>query len=245
MNDEFLTQSPPPLSDEFIEKLYANISKEHEQPTRMFDSAIFRRTGWQVALVSLFLFAVTFTFSQPARGALLSFIREIAGFLFEEGGESPVPSNPTENAQITVYTLPEIDLAEARARMPVEFGIPTYLPDGYDFEDAAGPQTSKSWVVLSWRNPKADSISLLVHLAETYPDYPQPVAEGAIEEISINEHSGVLIRGSWHDDQWEEDGSITIRWTANDLVYSLSWRAGYSTNNLSIEELLQVAESIR
>ena len=86
MDDNFLYQNRPPVRAGFGESLYSRISSLPLQRVRTGNTL---RIALKFLGVSMILFAVLFTFSQPVRASVLHWLKDIAGFIIEERDSLP------------------------------------------------------------------------------------------------------------------------------------------------------------
>jgi len=248
MNDDFLYRVRPVLRPKFAAELYERISKPAESRSLLERLLKLRlsRPVLQGALVLLLVLVSTLVAYQPARATVLHWLREVAGFLFDEGGESPIPE---DWSQVTIGYPTPLGLEQAQSQLPFELRLPTYIPENFATDSQV--IASGNWALTGWytnQTNQGEAIILLVQPVESYPDWAQPVGEGSLEEITVNGQPGALIRGQWFGDQWQEDCGLTLKWQQDDLVYTLSWFAATSRGEpqsvLPLEELLHMAESI-
>lgn len=137
-----------------------------------------------------------------------------------------------------------MSLAEARAVMPFDFALPTYLPAGLtgSVERVQVAQSPLVMVKIVWRDARNGFVQLSVYPAG--PEKPQAlVGPESSETIQVNGQEALLVHGGWDGQSrtWsEEAGVITLFWTVNDVRYRL---LAYS-KLVSPDELVAIAESI-
>lgn len=235
---------------------------------------------WKFALSTLILltaFAFTLALSEPIRARTLELIREIAGFRVEERSESPIKSldqnetSPTQAAVIdsvtdpggvstspmkvepTVYIIPTVPVTDMIKNLPFQFGLPTWVPNGYILDESVGIATSNNWVSLVWNHPNLSEIELLIE--REYSGYNIPAGVNSSEEIHINGAPALLIQGFWDaDHQWDPKRGISLDWQKEGHHYRLNYtERGTAHNEIIpikgemkkiIEELVKMAESV-
>ena len=236
MDDKFLYQNRPPLRSGFGENLYARISSPH--PRRETQKTILRLALRFVAL-TLILFAVLFTFSQPVRAGVLNWIRQIAGFEIREIDSLPT----TEKSE---YIPPDLrdSLADILDDLPYTLALPAYLPEGFSFEDKV--DLVKTSVFMRWMNEDGDEILMLVDT-----DHGQQYVTGtdAAQEIQVNGQPALLFQGGYDKEHnWDPDlQMINVVQRKDDLIYWLIYNQN-SDNKFDDtafkDELIQMIASI-
>ncbi len=126
-----------------------------------------------------------------------------------------------------------------------------WVPEGYVLDQNVG--VTKSWVSMDWNNSNKSEIEMLVE--QEYTGYNLPAGEGSSEEIKINGQSALLIRGFWHDGQWDPGRGIMIGWVKEGHFYRLNYYEREPSHNeikpiegdmeVIIKELIRMAESVR
>ena len=283
MNDDFLYKSRPPVRKTFADSLYRRLQTldTNQQKGDITMKHTGKQGGvWKFALPILTLlttFAFAFAFSESVRAMTLEFVREIAGFTVEERSESPLKTldqnetthtqavviNPetdpgsvlpsTPKGEPTVYTVPTVPVTDMIKNPPFQFGLPTWVPDGYILDESAGIATSNNWVSLVWNNPNLSEIELLIE--REYTGYNIPAGENSSEEILINGTPALLIQGFWDTDhQWDPKRGVSLDWQKDGHHYRLNYTERETAHheivpikgNIEkiIEALVKIAESI-
>lgn len=210
MDDKFLYQSRPPVRSGFGENLYARISSPHLRRETQKTTLKF---ALRFAALTLLLFSVLFTFSQPVRAGVLNWIRQIAGFEIRE-----IDSLPT--TEKSVYVPPDIrdSLADILDDLPYTLELPAYVPDGFLFEDKV--DLVKSSVFMRWMNKEGDEILMLVDT-----DHGQQYVMGtdAAQEVQVNGQPALLFQGGYDKEHnWDPDlQMINVVQRKGDLIYWL------------------------
>ena len=229
------------------------------------------------ALFILVALAFIFAVSGPVRARALEWIRIVAGFTVEERAECPIKAvsagefSPTRTAVAssagavgtatpsptiivpTVYSVPTLSLPEVLKNPPFQFGLPTWVPDGYTLDQTVGVANSKDWVSFGSSNSNLSEIEMLVE--QEYSGYTLPAGEGSSEEIEINGKPALLIRGVLGCPRSVElKLRISLDWIENGLYYRLNYfqrgAAHYEVQPIEgdtgpiIQELTRMAESI-
>jgi len=251
VNDDYLYQVRPPVRRTFVVNLRRRLSEQYpeigSQKIAGFSMARFfvRSLSWKVALLFLLLLtALVFTVSEGARAQVLQWIETVAGFNVEERSESPLKDLETGVIQPTIQSVPTRTLPEVLANPPFSFGLPAWVPDGYELDNQVAIAKSKTWVSLTWRNPEGGQIIMLVE--KEYTGYNIPAGVDSSEEIEINGQPALLILGNWDShSQWEWDPSrgIAIYWIQDGRHYRLVYSQHDPVSNQTqpIEEVMKVA----
>lgn len=211
------------------------------------------RPGWAAAAAALvLLFAVLVT---PLGQTAMAGFMAVFNLGRTEVSITPAsePSALLATAEVRSTAVPEaLTLESAGERLPFSLLRPAYLPTGYQLRDVTGytfPDLP-AWL------PQPFSVEL-VYADEggsefTLRLYPVRLGEGdraattrmnleaapiqAVREVDVNGQPGVLLQVGSGDTQasWQE-----VVWEQADLVAALS------TSDLSEEQLLRVARSVR
>lgn len=262
VHDEFLHTLRADPRPAFAEELYTRIA--YQRRGRMLPRMkLFapRRMVWATTALCLVVAVVGWA-SPTARAEVMAALRQIGGLAFDELDAYPQGwADPVDPKMI----VPEetLSIADARARLPFAFGLPTWVPDGFVLIDEARvmffneqPHNAQ----FMWRKDDPEdpniwtTITLLVE--------PRKGGEGSIvigrgsaEEVQINGEPAALVRGAWNADthQWETNditpqtelsgigNMINLHWVANDVGYHLSG----VKDSVSEEDLIRLADSIR
>lgn len=210
MNDNFLYQNRPPVRSGFGENLYASISSSH--PRRETQKTILK-FALRFAALTLLLFAVLFTFSQPVRAGVLNWIRQIAGFEIRE-----IDSLPT--TEKSVYVPPDLrdSLADILDDLPYTLELPAYIPEGFLFEDKV--DLVKTSVFMRWMNEGGDEILMLV---DTDNGQQYVMGTDAAQEVQVNGLPAILFQGGYDKEHnWDPDlQMINVVQRKGDLIYWL------------------------
>ena len=210
MNDNFLYQNRPPVRSGFGENLYASISSPH--PRRETQKTILK-FALRFAALTLLLFAVLFTFSQPVRAGVLNWIRQIAGFEIRE-----IDSLPT--TEKSVYVPPDLrdSLADILDDLPYTLELPAYIPEGFLFEDKV--DLVKTSVFMRWMNEGGDEILMLV---DTDNGQQYVMGTDAAQEVQVNGLPAILFQGGYDKEHnWDPDlQMINVVQRKGDLIYWL------------------------
>ncbi len=246
--DDFLYQNRPPIRKEFADGLYRRLSLE-EKERKVFLTKQTSSWVWRFAVALMLIAALLFTLSTDVRANVLEWIKTVAGFQVDERAESPLK----EAAQPTIYPVTVVHLPKALQNPPFSFGMPQYLPEGYQLQDDVGIASSESWISMVWENHDGSEIDLLVQ--KGYSENPIPVGVDSTREIQIHGQPALLIFGFWNENHaWDPDRSVALHWQTKDLHYTLTFWARYGVHGplkpvedieAATEDLVKIAESIQ
>jgi hypothetical protein len=232
MNDEFLTRfrkSPP---QEFSEALYERIMTEMNTQ-RNFK---LRRMTFAAAICIALIAALVF--SPSARAAFNSLVRQIGGMTFI-GPDETVTQTPIPESEITIVPEEILPLDEARAKVPFDISLPTWVPEGFMMATSVRISyfgTKYTPVEITWygSDPRVGNIILTVgQQVEWLVDMDH------LQEVQINGEPAGLTGGGWDADSGQWLGSnATLTWMKGDVMYQLS------SPGAPVEELIRMAESI-
>lgn len=211
MDDNFLYQNRPPVRSSFGENLYTHISSLPIRKTRVEKTS---RFALKFVFISMTLFAVLFTFSQPVRANVLHWLKDIAGFIIEERDSLPSVvsegSLPSDHHRSLLEDV--IDL------LPYELAIPAYVPEGFLAENRV-EKTGDS-IFMRWMNSDGDMILMMVDT-----DHGQRYVTGtdAASEIQVNGQPAMLVQGGFDQENvWDDDlKMMTVVQRRNDAIYWL------------------------
>lgn len=257
MRDKFLYKIRPPMREAFSKNLYQRLSRlefdnlDQQKEGKGMKNLNKRNLTWRYALLTfLVVAALTLTISEPVRAKALELIQTIAGINVEEQSESPLKDIEEENVE--TYTIPTLALSKALENSPFQFGLPTWVPEGYVLDENVA--NAESWISLVWNNSNLSEIQMLVE--REYNGYSIPAGENSSEEIKINGTPALLVRGFWNaQDQWDPTLGIVIGWEKDGHFYRLTYYERESSHNTIkpiegdmdaiINELIRMAESIQ
>jgi hypothetical protein len=283
MKDDFLYTSRPPVRKAFSDSLYQRLSIQYpdnqfqRKGVKFLKYSVTHLFKWEYALLALMVVAALgVTLSAPVRAKTLELIRTVAGFNVAEQKESPIKEagendiSATQTVIIsspglvetgsatptamepTIYSIPTLMLPKVLKNPPFQFGLPTWVPEGYVLDQNVGIANSKSWVSLVWSNSDLSEIEMLVE--REYTGYNIPAGENSSEEIKINGQPALLVRGFWHEQQWDPKRGIVIGWSKDGHFYRLTYSQREPSHNeivpiegdmeAKIAELVRMAESI-
>lgn len=241
MNDDFLTRFRTPPPREFAAALYQRINT----PMNTRSSFAFRRVTFAAALCIALLAAVAF--SPTARAAIATFIREIGGVTYI--GPEETTGQPTPGA-VEEHIVPEENLAlsEAQVKVPFEFHLPEWTPDGYTMVSTVRvayfpnlrTNSTTTLVYITWLKPQNIGGNLPIELVIS-PPIQWLVDLDHLQEVQVDGQPAGLTGGSWNADSggWDttqHDRALT--WILGDDMYQLR------SPGATVEELIRMAESI-
>lgn len=172
-------------------------------------SKILMRLGF----AGLVLMSVLFTISQPARAAVLQWIKQVAGLEVSE-----VDSLDFSGDAVPVTSEARDSLANLDDELPFEFALPVYVPAGFTFEDKVDVQAES--VFMRWLNANGDEI-----LMQVDTDHGQRYLTGtdAAQEIQVNGQPALLVQGGYDaNGNWDASRKmLNILQRKADLIYWL------------------------
>ncbi len=237
MNDKFINQFRKLPESKFVEKVHMQIERKER-------SQAIKRYSVLSAFALIFVFGMLMTFSSAVRADVLRTINEIAGLRFDV--TSNYLGDPSE--EIIIVPGEHLSLEDAQSRFASPIMLPTYMLQGYErsnnvelFDFGDMPM-----LVIRWsRNEPFGHIHLEIqHCSPSLGNCGLTVGEDSLEEIMLNEKPAVIVRGAWMMDTKQYDLSVVtaIRWKYDEnTVYTL----GCSNSEVSLEELIKIAESIQ
>jgi hypothetical protein len=237
MDDKFLYQNRPPVRSGFSENLYSRISSPHLQRERSKNTI---KIALGFVASALFLFAVLFTFSQPVRAGVLTWLKQIAGFEIQEMDTLPVAEGKSTPIPPDVHD----SLADILNNLPYKLDLPSYVPDGFSFEDQV--DLVKTSIFMRWINRNGDEILMLVDT-----DHGQRYLTGtdAAQEIEVNGQPALLVQGGYNkENNWDPDlQMINIVQRKGDLIYWFIYiknSGGKFDGTVFKDELIKMLDSI-
>ena len=145
-----------------------------------------------------------------------------------------ITTEKEEKAKEEDTTLIEYDMKKLNKYLCFDVKLPTYLPQGYEFDyaefykDEEGKVEQSKYITLIFSNSvTGKQVSLQERFADEETAY-ETGTDGSVEKVDINGVKAILSDGKNLD--WEADG----------LLFSF-----YTQNNISSEELLKVARSLQ
>jgi len=234
MDDNFLYQNRPPVQTGFGESLYSRISNLPLQRGRTVNTL---RFALRFAIVSMILFTVLFSFSQPVRASVLDWIKRIAGFEVQE--------TDTVSTEGSVIIQPTVSgpMDEILNDLPYEITLPSYVPKGFIFENKVDVNSES--VFMTWWNSVGDQILLQI---DTEHEQRYLTGIDAAQDIRINGEPAMLIQGGYLDDNWDHTlPTLNIIQRKGDLIYWLIYVQKYSEpfdNVLWRDELIHMMSTI-
>jgi hypothetical protein len=260
MNDEFLTQFLEEPRPEFAEALYERISR---QPQPYFARMMGQRlTLRNAALVFAFLFLVAAcVYAVTDRGW-----HKVGGIWVDVERTLELPPQSAEEQTIQPVEPECLTVEEAKKILRFEIHAPAWAPAGFTFENkVCGINELSNYAGLSWAGIGNPGIGLTLsnlrwfNMAtqkyEVGPAYLlSPVAPGSYKEVQVNGQPAVLVYGDWDifaalpkanatrkaEAKWDKKLGLQLHWVEGEILYSL-----YARENVSVEDLIRMAESTR
>ena len=237
MDDKFLYQNRPPVRQGFEENLYSRISN---LPLQKENSKNFLLFGLRFALAVVVLFAVLFTFSHPVRASVLYWIRQIAGLEVQEEDYIPILESKPKLIPPDVRD----SLTNTAKGLPYELAMPSYVPDGFVFEDKVDVQDEQ--VFMRWMGSDGDEILMLVDT-----DHGQRYVTGtdAGQEIQVNGQPALLVQGNYDTNgNWDsEQKMMNLIQRRKDVIYWLVYVGNSDSefdSRLVQEEIVHMMSSL-
>jgi hypothetical protein len=198
MNDDFFTRFRRPPRRAFAAALYKRINA----PMNTRNSFAFRKATFAAALCVALLAALAF--SPTARAAVATLARQIGGITFFG------PDDTTgQSGQGAVHIVPEeyLTLSEAQAKVPFEFHLPEWTPDGYTMVSSVRvayfphiPTNSTTTLLyITWLKPQNFGGNMPIELVVS-PPIQWMVDLDHLQEVQVNGQPAGLTGGSWNAD---------------------------------------------
>ncbi len=108
--------------------------------------------------------------------------------------------------------------------------------------------TERQTVSFTWLDPAhPQSIHLYIdvdHPASSWGEWLVG-SESSVEEVAINGQTGALVRGGWENGQWGAEPAITLLWQPEGAEATYMLFAWTQFTQLTQEDLIRMAESVR
>lgn len=203
---------------------------------------------WQLPLkpvmvvgVFIILMGVLLSVSPGVRAQVSEWIQQIGGVFVLETNEYP-GSGPVETIPFEQYSFEEI-----ANELPFEISLPGWIPEEFEIiptvKVARFNQTAVT-AYIDWKSLSGPILSLMIQHRLDGKNGGLIVGEGSVEEYLVNGEPAALVRGGWNADIQEWDFNLkvlTLSWKHDDQTYVLQG----IEDNISVEELLKIAESIQ
>ncbi len=203
---------------------------------------------WQLPLkpvlvvgVFIILIGVLLSVSPGVRAQVSEWIQQIGGVFVLETNEYP-GSGPVETIPFEQYSFEEI-----ANELPFEISLPGWIPEEFEIiptvKVARFNQTAVT-AYIDWKSLSGPILSLMIQHRLDGKNGGLIVGEGSVEEYLVNGEPAALVRGGWNADIQEWDFNLkvlTLSWKHDDQTYVLQG----IEDNISVEELLKIAESIQ
>ena len=203
---------------------------------------------WQLPLkpvlvvgVFIILIGVLLSVSPGVRAQVSEWIQQIGGVFVLETNEYP-GSGPVETIPFEQYSFEEI-----ANELPFEISLPGWIPEEFEIiptvKVARFNQTAVT-AYIDWKSLSGPILSLMIQHRLDGKNGGLIVGEGSVEEYLVNGEPAALVRGGWNADIQEWDFNLkvlTLSWKHDDQTYVLQG----IEDNISVEELLKIAEPIQ
>jgi hypothetical protein len=264
MSEEFLQAMRQPPRREFVEALYAEISR----PTvsgllALLTSSPTRRLATGLAALALLLAAV-FAASPAVRAAVAQIVIDIGGLRFQEIDDATFSEPQGVIVHELVITPQAVSISEAEAMLPFTLTLPTWVPDGLLLQEKAEAVPVSDdcpyapFVEVRWCCPDNpyECIRMRVE-CEPESRSPEPVGTGSVEEVDINGLPGALVKGALIGQSFPGEArqltwggaGLKLKWKRGGLIYSLYYLNGEGTYSRRFggslaDDLIRMAESM-
>ena len=236
MNDDFLYQFHKLPRREFAAALYERINFPMNEQRKFTWKRLTVAAALSLALVA------ALAFSPSARAALSYIFLEIGGVTYVEEDPAAGPTaTPLPESAITIVPQETLTLAEAREKFPLEFSLPTWVPDGYSMTPSVRlsyfPE-NLTFVEISWWGPNFADGPIILSISRPVK---WEVDLDHVQEVQINGQPAGLTGGGWDADtgQWDTgQHNLTLTWLRGDAMYVLH------SPGITADEIIRVAESI-
>lgn len=267
MNDEFMYRLHKAPRAGFADALYERLSRQPE--SRFAGKLTFRNV---VAGFALMLFVAACVYAVTEKrwnkvGDIWVQVEKTHKVLYVPLAEA------FEGSEISPPVYECLTVEEARNILRFDMRVPSWVPAGFILRDEiCGVDQISDSAFLSWDGTdKFNGISLILANLRWYDptllvyrvgpaSVWGPVAPGSYEEVRVNGHPAVLVRGDWDLNdvvseippgrKLDEDGYLEAKWDKK-LGLQLHWMDGevmyhlYTRANVSPEDLIRMAESAR
>jgi hypothetical protein len=260
MNDEFMHQLYDVPSAEFADALYERISRE--PPSRFARTLVKKLTFRNAAIAFVFLLLVA-----ACAYAVSTRHWDKVGNIWVHVQRTVPPPNFTPSTEEPEIQIPDcVSVKEAREIIRFDFRVPTWIPEGFTFDDKiCGIDGLSDFAGLYWEGPdRYTGISIglsnrrifnmsIQEYEITDPVIWDSVAPGSYEEVQVKGQPAVLVHGDWeapwrteemlnHKDEfkWDKKRAIQLYWIEGEVFYNL-----YTQADLSPEDVIKIAESLQ
>jgi len=260
MNDDFLTQFREVPRAEFAEALYERISQQSQPRFRwkIVNKLTLRNAAAMLVLMLL----------------VAACVYAVVEKRWNKVGEIWVNVQNDPKSPLVIITnlhkgpagdMEVANLAEAKAALKFEFAFPSWAPDGFALGNKMNisPWSEKTLSAFWESQNGGDPIGIFLNYrwfevagANNYESVATwPVAAGSFEEVEVQGHPAVLVRGDWNgrlyqvvvvegeptaqEFEWDEQNGLSLYWTDGDVAYLL-WTYNPA---VSAEDLIKMAES--
>lgn len=269
MNDEFMNQLREAPRAEFAGALYDRISQQPRVAPNTVTKLTFRNSA--IVFVAFFLVAACVYAVVERRW---NKVGDIWVHVERTYKAQFVPLSEISEEPSIEFDEPQcVTLEEGREILRFDFQIPAWSPKGLHLQDRiCGIDRMSDYAILYWEGADQDfGVNLWIRnqrgynfATQKYEIFEaailQPVAPGSYKEIQIHGKPAVLVQGVWDlpgvvmevppgrkvdknsqvDAKWDENGGVQLHWLDGEVMYSL-----YAGPNISIEDLVKLAESAR
>ena len=254
------TPMPPP-SSQFKAKLRAQLIEHHPQVQRR-KSNIPRHQSYPIAMPALFLMVilviVLFMTPLPSKAA------EFLSGLFSQAPsdthlyETPIMLDLSPTPALDLVVTPPTSIADVQAQAGYHVQVPTWLPEGYVFQDAQFDSKHSNSTWQTYMNANHVNGFVLMQTPIEFAESLEIGASADVITVHVNDDTGEYVEGSWVgvvesiDDTpalaggvWDPDYPFQrLRWTDSEMAYQLS-SIGGSPKELTLDQWIAIAESLQ
>lgn len=251
----------PPPSSQFKAKLRAQLIEHHPQVQHQ-KASIPRLQSYRSMMPALLamgiLVIVLFMTPLPSKAA------EFLSGLFSQAStdtqrlETPIMLDLTPTPTFDQVITPPPSIAEVQAQAGYPVRVPTWLPEGYVFQDA---QVDREHSNSTWQTYMNVNYVNGFVLMQTPIEFARSLEVGASAEvitIFIKGNTGEYVEGGWvgvvenvedtpalTGGVWDPDYPLQqLRWTDGEMAYQLS-SIGGSPKELTLDQWIAIAESLQ
>lgn len=259
--DAYIDQQTPTGEYPIVDQLFASASQIQASPAlrRLIAAGAIERTRsvrlpHYAAAAAVLVISLVALFSVPGLRAAAAELLGVFVPTEQNPAQEPTVAPPPDYQPMETGGGPEVlsgltmdELkAEVADALPYELRTPGWLPEGYHY-DSGMVSAFASWASLIYVSE--DRLSVIqINIYDPNNDAIRvniPVGPDAVmETVSINGQPGEYVRGDYDlDGNWDSSRPVyRLMWRAEGLLFLLT--LDQSSGNVTLQDLIQVAESI-